>query len=154
MKFQRTRGVLRLMAAVIHSLWENNDRSPLIMPSTIPIDDARVQSELTRYLSDHWTPIIESDVDGPNSLPQRVDAQNANLGRVHATRRVARTIYLGSAPQVAAAQRGLEDRRVKLGCVMPVNHQRSLAMRYADWLHRQPISTKMALDRGTARNQR
>jgi hypothetical protein len=27
-KFQRTRGVLRLMAAVIHSLWEKGDRSP------------------------------------------------------------------------------------------------------------------------------
>ena len=25
LKFQRTRGVLRLMAAVIHSLWEKND---------------------------------------------------------------------------------------------------------------------------------
>jgi hypothetical protein len=41
-KFQRTRGVLRLMAAVIHSLWEKGDRNPLILPSTIPIDDARV----------------------------------------------------------------------------------------------------------------
>src|SRR5271166_1768392 len=41
-KFQRTRGVLRLMAAVIHSLWEKGDRSPLILPSTIPIDDPRV----------------------------------------------------------------------------------------------------------------
>ena len=30
-KFQRTRGVLRLMAAVIHSLWEKGDRNPLIL---------------------------------------------------------------------------------------------------------------------------
>ena len=27
-KFQRTRGVLRLMAAVIHSLWKSGDRGP------------------------------------------------------------------------------------------------------------------------------
>jgi predicted AAA+ superfamily ATPase len=47
-KFQRTRGVLRLMAAVIHALWEKGDRTPLILPSTIPIDDQRVQFELTR----------------------------------------------------------------------------------------------------------
>src|ERR1019366_2940089 len=40
-KFQRTRGVLRLMAAVIHSLWEKGDRNPLIMPANIPIDDPR-----------------------------------------------------------------------------------------------------------------
>ena len=42
-KFQRTRGVLRLMAAVIHSLWEKGDRNPLIQPANIPIDDPRVQ---------------------------------------------------------------------------------------------------------------
>lgn len=42
-----------------------------------------------------------------------------NLGKYAASRRVARTIYLGSAPTVAAAHRGLEDRRIRLGCVMP-----------------------------------
>ena len=59
MKFQRTRGVLRLMAAVIHSLWEKGDRNPLILPANVAIDDPRVQSELTRYLSDNWVPVIE-----------------------------------------------------------------------------------------------
>ncbi len=161
-KFQRTRGVLRLMAAVIHSLWEKGDRNPLILPSTIPIDDARVQSELTRYLSDNWAPIIERDVDGPNSLPLEIDADQPNLGKLHATRRVARTIYLGSAPTAAAAHRGLEDRRVKLGCVMPGESPavfgdalRRLAAAatylYQDgprfWYATQPTVTKLAEDR-------
>src|SRR6266852_7803090 len=56
-KFQRTRGVLRLMAAVIHSLWERQDSSVLIMPGNVPIDDQMVQFELTRYLEDHWVPV-------------------------------------------------------------------------------------------------
>ncbi len=118
-KFQRTRGVLRLMASVIHSLWEKGDRGPLILPSMIPIDDPRVQFELTRYLSDNWVPIIEKDVDGPNSLPLRIDAELPNLGKVSAARRVARTIYLGSAPSAGVTHRGIEDRQVKLGCVVP-----------------------------------
>ena len=118
LKFQRTRGVLRLMAAVVHSLWEKGDRSPLILPSTLSIDDPRVQFELTRYLSDNWVPVIEKDVDGPSSLPLRLDGQT-DLGRFSACRRVARTIFLGSAPTATAAQRGLEDQRIKLGCVMP-----------------------------------
>jgi hypothetical protein len=46
-KFQRTRGVLRLMAKVIHTLWERNDRSLTILPAHIPMDDPQVQSELT-----------------------------------------------------------------------------------------------------------
>lgn len=118
-KFQRTRGVLRLMAAVIHSLWEKGDRNPLIMPANIAIDDARVQFELTRYLSDNWVPVIEKDVDGPSSLPLRIDADITNLGKFAACRRVARAIYLGSAPNTDVANRGVEDRSVKLGCVMP-----------------------------------
>ncbi|MBM3465143.1 MAG: ATP-binding protein, partial [Armatimonadetes bacterium] len=162
LKFQRTRGVLRLMAAVIHSLWEKGDRNPLILPSTVPIDDPRVQSELTRYLSDNWAPIIEKDVDGPNSLPLKIDAEVPNLGKLSATRRVARTIYLGSAPTSAAAHRGLEDRRVKLGCVMPGESPavfgdalRRLAASathlYQDgprfWYATQPTVTKLAEDR-------
>ncbi len=161
-KFQRTRGVLRLMAAVIHSLWEKGDRNPLILPSTIPIDDARVQFELTRYLSDNWVPIIEADVDGANSLPLRLDASVPNLGKLSAARRVARTIYLGSAPTTAVAHRGLEDRRVKLGCVMPGESPavfgdalRRLAAAatylYQDgpraWYATQPTVTKLADDR-------
>ena len=161
-KFQRTRGVLRLMAAVIHSLWEQGDRSPLILPSTVPIDDRRVEPELTRYLSDHWTPIIASDVDGPNSLPLKIDGDVANLGKLHATRRAARTIYLGSAPTATATNRGIEDRRVKLGCVMPGESPqvfgdaiRRLAAQatylYVDgsryWYSTQPTVTKLAEDR-------
>ncbi len=161
-KFQRTRGVLRLMAAVIHSLWEKGDRNPLILPSTIPIDDGRVQAELTRYLSDNWVPIIEKDVDGPGSLPLEIDGAVPNLGKLHATRRVARTIYLGSAPTATAAHRGIEDRRVKLGCVMPGEAPavfgdalRRLAAAatylYQDgpraWYATQPTVTKLAEDR-------
>lgn len=161
-KFQRTRGVLRLMAAVIHSLWEKGDRNPLIMPGNIPIDDSSVQSELTRYLSDNWVPVIEKDVDGGNSLPVRVDGDVPNLGKYAACRRVARTIYLGSAPTTTAARRGLEDRRVKLGCVMPGETPavfgdalRRLAASgtylYQDgpryWYSTQPTVTKLADDR-------
>ncbi len=161
-KFQRTRGVLRLMAAVIHSLWEKGDKNPLILPANIPIDDPRVQFELTRYLSDNWVPVIEKDVDGPNSLPLRLDGELPNLGKFAACRRVARAIYLGSAPTAAAAHRGLEDRSIKLGCLMPGESPavfgdalRRLAgaatYLYQDgpryWYSTQPTVTKLAEDR-------
>ena len=107
-------------------------------------------------------PILEKDVDGPNSLPLKIDGEVPNLGKVHATRRVARTIYLGSAPTAAAAHRGIEDRRVKLGCVMPGESPavfgdalRRLAASatylYQDgprfWYSTQPTVTKLAEDR-------
>jgi hypothetical protein len=92
-KFQRTRGVLRLMAVVIHSLWERNDNSLLILPASVPVDDPNVLRELTRPLDEHWSPVIEKDVDGPHSLPLKLDRENANLGRYSACRRVSRTIF-------------------------------------------------------------
>ena len=131
-KFQRTRGVLRLMASVIHSLWESGDKNPLILPSMIPVSDPRVQPELTRYLPDNWTPIIEKDIDGPGSVPRRLDSESPNLGKLSATRRVARTVYMGSAPLTLVANRGIDDRRVNLGCVVP-GEQVSL---YGDALRR------------------
>ena len=118
-RFQRTRGVLRLMASVIHNLWDKGDQSPLILPASIAIDEHQVLSELTRYLSDDWKPIIEKDVDGPQAIPVKIDAEVSNLGKYSACRRVARTIYLGSAPTAGSTQRGIEDRRIKLGCVLP-----------------------------------
>jgi hypothetical protein len=118
-KFQRTRGVLRLMSAVIHALWEREDKGLMILPASVPVDAAAVQSELTRYLPPVWDPIIEKDIDGPNSLPLRVDRENPMLGRYSAARRVARTLYLGSAPTQDATKKGLEDRQIKLGCVQP-----------------------------------
>ena len=78
-----------------------------------------VQSELTRYLPPVWDPIIEKDIDGPNSLPLKIDRENPMLGRYSAARRVARTLYLGSAPTQDATKKGLEDRQIKLGCVQP-----------------------------------
>ena len=162
LKFQRTRGVLRLMASVIHSLWQSGDRNPLILPSTIPMDDIRVRPELTRYLTDNWVPIIEKDIDGSNALPLKIDADIPNLGKLNAARRVARTIFLGSAPTTHAAQRGLEDRHVKLGCVMPgespavfgdaLRHlTKNATYLYQDgsrvWYSTQPTVTKLAQDR-------
>jgi hypothetical protein len=115
-KFQRTRGVLRLMAAVVRELWVREDPSLLVLPGTVPID--AVSSELTRYLEDGWEPVIGTDVDGPNALPLRLDRE-PTFNRYSAARRVARTIYLGSAPAQHAANRGIDDRQVKLGCAQP-----------------------------------
>ena len=107
------------MSAVIHALWEREDKGLMILPASVPVDAPAVQSELTRYLPPVWDPIIEKDIDGPNSLPLRIDRENPMLGRYSAARRVARTLYLGSAPTQDATKKGLEDRQIKLGCVQP-----------------------------------
>ena len=79
-RFQRTRGVLRLMSAVIHALWIGNDSAPLIMPGGVPFDYDDVLSEIAQYLEDHFKPVIATDIDGDSSTPARIDASRPALG--------------------------------------------------------------------------
>lgn len=119
-RFQRTRGVLRLMAALIHDLWVRHDASLMIMPGSVSLDAVNVREELTRYLPEGWAAVIESDVDGRRSQPYQLDVANQRFGQVMAARRVARSVFLGSAPHVAQQQvRGLEDIRVRVGVAQP-----------------------------------
>ena len=118
-KFQRTRGVLRLMAQVIHELWMGNDPSVMIMPGSVAISSARVEPELLHYLDASWQSIIAGDVDGITSTPYKIDQSAPNLNRYSATRRVARTIFMGTAPTHGQENKGLDDRQINLGVVQP-----------------------------------
>ena len=118
--FQRTRGVLRLMASVIHELWMSSDESPMIMPGSLPLDVPAVRDELTRYLDENWNGVVDSEIDGRGSVPYRNDQQNSRYGRLLASRRVSRTIMLGSAPDVGGqSTRGIEKTHIRLGTVQP-----------------------------------
>lgn len=119
-RFQLTRGVLRMMASVIYEMWSRGDHSLMIMPSNLPMDSQAVRTEFTRHLVDGWSAVIDKDIDGSTSKPFQIDNANPNLGRYHASRRVARAVFVGSAPSNASQRiRGLEEVRVKLSCAQP-----------------------------------
>ncbi|MFJ6328256.1 MULTISPECIES: DUF499 domain-containing protein [unclassified Rhizobium] len=118
-KFQRTRGVLRLMAQAIHELWMNADPSVMIMPGSVAVSSPRVEPELLHYLDVTWQSIIAGDVDGTASTPYKVDQSAPNLNRYSATRRVARAIFMGTAPTAQQQNTGLDDKQINLGVVQP-----------------------------------
>jgi len=118
-EFQRTRGVLRLMAQAIHQLWMDNDPSVTIMPGSMPIGTARVGPELFRYLAQSWPSIVAADVDGETSTPYKIDGGAPNLNKYSATRRIARAIFMGTAPTHGQANKGLDDKQINLGVVQP-----------------------------------
>lgn len=119
-RFQKTRGVLRLMAAVVHNLWINQDGGLLIMPGSLSFYVSNIRDELTRHVGDNWNPIVEREVDGEASIPFQKDKETQRFGRYMAARRVARTIMLGSAPSSRSDKiRGLESSRIRLGAVQP-----------------------------------
>lgn len=164
-KFQRTRGVLRLMASVIHELWMSQDPSPMIMPGSFPLDVPGVRDELTRYLDDNWNAVVDSEVDGKQSVPYRNDSNNSRYSNLLASRRVARAVLLGSAPDVSGQSvRGIERTRIRLGVVQPGENvsvfndalgtlQTSSSYLYSDangnrfWYDTRPTLRKVAEDR-------
>jgi hypothetical protein len=118
-RFQRTRGVLRLMNTVIHHLWVGEDQAPLIMPASVPLATNEVNAELTQYLVDSWKAVIDADVDGSNSEPAKIDKEKPLFGGRSVTKRLARTVFVGAAPTIGTAHKGLERSRVFLGTAAP-----------------------------------
>lgn len=138
-KFQRTRGVLQYLAIVIHRLWNSNDKDALIMPGSLPLHDALVRNKSIHYLPNGWEPVIESEVDGPRSTAADIDGHDTRFGSVQAARRVARTVFLGSAPSNAAqAVRGIRVEGILLGAAQPgqaVGTYEDVIKRLRDRLH-------------------
>jgi len=119
-KFQRTRGVLQYMAVVIHRLWNSDNHDALIMPGSIPMDDSNVRNKSIHYLPQGWEPVIEKEIDGAKSVPFNIDGHDTRFGSVQAASRVARTIFLGSAPSAGEQMiRGIKADHVLLGALQP-----------------------------------
>jgi len=168
-RFQRTRGVLRLMATVIHRLWQDNDQALMIMPGSIPLSSATVRNEMLRYLPEHWPAIVDVDVDGDESRPYQLDKSIPTLGQYMASRRVARSIFVGSAPSVAAQNvRGVEEVRIRLATAQPGEQvaifndalrrmSNQLTYLYTDgsrhWYDTRPTVNRIAQDRAQTRTE-
>jgi hypothetical protein len=120
--FQRTRGVLKLMAKVIYRLWQDDNKDLMILPSSLPLYDGSARNELIYYLGPGWDPVMDRDIDGPSAETTMLEARETRFGSVQAARRVARTVFLSSAPSSVSTRpgtRGIERGRVLLGCLQP-----------------------------------
>lgn len=122
--FQRTRGVLKLMAKVIHRLWESGNNDLMIQPGSLPLSDPDTQNEAIYYLAQGWNPVLDKEIDGNMAVTTELDNTRPLFGTIHACRRIARSVFLGSAPDAglvggAKHHRGLERERVLLGCAQP-----------------------------------
>ena len=118
--FQRTRGVLRMMATCISRLYQEQDPSLLIMPANLTLDDPALADEFTRLLTKsggNWGPVVQ-EIDSHGSRTEQIDRNSQNFIEVgNAARRIARTVFLGSA--TGGAVKGITTRQIHLGVVEP-----------------------------------
>src|SRR6267142_3828523 len=133
--FQRTRGVLKLMAKVIYRLWKDDNKDLMILSGSLPLYDGGSRNELTYYLPAGWDAVLEKDIDGERAETTELENREPRFGAVNAARRVARALFLGSAPSSVGTKpgnRGLDRARVLLGCLQPAQ----TASTYIDALNR------------------
>lgn len=78
--FQRTRGVLKLMAKVIYRLWKDGNNDPLIMPGSLPLYDSDTRNEAIYYLPPGWDPVLEKDIDGERAETTDIENRDTRLG--------------------------------------------------------------------------
>jgi predicted AAA+ superfamily ATPase len=123
------------MANVIYRLWKDNNADLMILPGSLPHFEGNTRNELTYYLAPGWDAVLDKDIDGDRAETTELENKEPRFGSLNAARRVARTLFLGSAPAAAGAKpgiRGLDRARVLLGCLQPGQ----TASTYADALSR------------------
>jgi len=165
-KFQRTRGVLRFMANVVGVLWQAQVRDPLITPARIPIAHERVRASVLYPLDPAFSAVVDKEVDGDGSLPQRMEANpSRRISQLRAATRAARAVFLCSAPLVGQPNAGLTGPGLRLACAEPGDQLaifgealRELSERatylYEEagryWFSTQPTLNRLADDRAKA----
>ena len=115
-RFQRTRQVLRILANCVSRLYSRGDAAPLILPGHLPLGDPAVGGEFLPLLDGQWHPVL-SEADGDDSRTDAIDRENQRFREIGAARRIARAVFLGSAP--SGAVRGIDARAVRLAAVEP-----------------------------------
>ena len=115
--FQRTRGVLRMLSTCVNRLYMSNSHGYMIMPGDVPLSDPSLANEFLRLLPGNWRPVV-TEADSDNSRTDNIDKGSQRFAELGgAARRVARTIFLGSA--LAGATRGIDQRQIHLGTAQP-----------------------------------
>ncbi len=164
-KFQRTRGILKIMANAVYALWSGESRAPMITPALLPLQDDKVRTALLEPLDRAFGPILQSEVDGSQSLAARIEAQRPRLLRSKAATLAARAVFFATAPHGGAAQGGMTGTELRLACAQPGDQisvfgeaLQEIAARsahlYRDgdsyWFSPRPTLNKLAADRARA----
>lgn len=118
-KFQRTRGILKIMANVIYALWRGQSNAPVITLAQMPLDKEKVRTAILEPLDRSYGPIVQSEVDGDLSLAVKEDTYSKRLGDVLAHTRTARTVFMATAPHCGASTGRLPLNALRLACAQP-----------------------------------
>jgi hypothetical protein len=119
-EFQRTRGVLRLLADVIASLYQAKDNEALIQSGSITLGTSAVRSELVKHTGHPsvYLSVIESDIAGSHAKAPEIDRQlGSEYAKENVSEKLARSVFMYSFS--GGQQRGATLPQLRVGVLNP-----------------------------------
>lgn len=127
-RFQRTRGVLRLLASIVQSLWKQKMNLPsnqaLIHISDVELDKLpTLTGTITSLMGSQWDSVMQADVYSTSSNAYKIDTVNrdSDLFRFRITQGIATTILMSSIGD--SQHHGLTLKDIKFRMLRPSSFQ-------------------------------
>jgi len=111
--FQRTRGVLRLLAEIVHDNFIRQDPSPLIQPANINLSNSRIRRMFVDHIGEVFESVLGSDVVGEDARTVKIDRQmGSEYAKFKVATGLATSIFFYSFP--ATERRGISIQRLRV----------------------------------------
>ena len=119
-EFQRTRGVLRLLADVISDLYQSKDNEALIQSGSINLGQSSVRGELVKHTGagSAYVSVIDGDIAGGHAKAPEIDRQlGSEYAKESVSEKLARAVFMYSFS--GGQQRGATLPQLRLAVLNP-----------------------------------
>jgi predicted AAA+ superfamily ATPase len=117
-KFQKTRGLLKMMAQIVYRLWRDGHNAPMILPGDVPLTDDKVRTNVLLPIVEGYDAVIAKEVAGDVSKPAQIEARSPSVGKNKAVTRAATALFMATSPH-GSTKRGMEIARLRMACAVP-----------------------------------
>ncbi len=113
--FQRTRGVLRLLAEIVADTYKQKIPSPLIQSSMVNLEKPVLRREFIKHIGNEYDSIISSDIAGKDAKASKIDREmGSEYEKYGIAKGIATSVFLNSFSAGASKETTLPRIRVAL----------------------------------------
>ena len=109
--FQRTRGVLKLLASVLEDLYSTEKTIDFILPGDINFGNSEISELFLKLIGREYEGIIASDIAGDNAKSIQLDSKHKNWK--HLAERISTAVFFSSF-SADDSKRGINIKNIKL----------------------------------------
>lgn len=117
-EFQKTRGVLRLLALIVSDLYKKKHSGALIQVSHVNLGNPEILSELLKYTGRQFEGVVASDISGSTAKAPQIDRElGSEYAKESITEGIATSIFMNSFS--AKAENGVPENELRLAILYP-----------------------------------